>query len=135
MQGRQIALAGVALMVVAAGCSNASPGAAAGPGAGGADSADGGALICNVSAPTACPDPPPHYADVSGIIQARCVPCHDDSPDAAWPLQTYRQVADWADVVRDDLIRCTMPPADGGYTISEDERTAILTWIRCSYPQ
>jgi uncharacterized membrane protein len=131
MHGRPFALAGAAtLMVAAASCSNTAPRAAADAGAAGS-----AALVCNVSAPTVCPDPPPHYGDVSGILQARCVPCHDDTPDAAWPLQTYEQVAEWADVVRDDLIRCTMPPADGGITIAEDERTAILTWIRCSYPE
>lgn len=82
-----------------------------------------------------CPDPPPHYADVGGIFRDRCVPCHDDQPDAAWPLQTYRQIADWQDVIVDDLIRCTMPPADGGVTMTEEERLAMLTWLHCGYQE
>jgi hypothetical protein len=28
-----------------------------------------------------------------------------------------------------------MPPADGGTSMSDDERLAILNWIRCGFPE
>jgi uncharacterized membrane protein len=103
---------------------------------GGSDVAgDGGALVCTVEAPTACPDPAPTFADVQPIIQSRCTPCHNGvDPDGPWPLVTYRHVADWADVVRDEVLTCAMPPEDGGIPMTDEDRTAILTWIRCGYP-
>jgi hypothetical protein len=93
---------------------------------------DAAARVCSVEAPTSCPDPSPHYGDVAPIINQRCVePCHSGLPGGPWPLTDYAHVADWADVVRDDLILCLMPPADGGISMSEEEKLAILTWIRC----
>jgi hypothetical protein len=95
---------------------------------------DAEALVCSVDAPTSCPDPAPRYADVAPIIDQRCVqPCHSGLPEGPWPLTDYQHVADWADVVRTDLILCVMPPADGGTSISDEERGAILTWIRCGF--
>jgi uncharacterized membrane protein len=112
-----------------------------GCGKSGALDTDGGAVdatafVCSVSAPTACPDPSPHYADVAPIINQRCVePCHSGLPEGPWPLTDYEHVADWADVVRTDLIGCLMPPADGGVSMADEERLAILTWIRCGFPE
>ena len=94
-------------------------------------SEDAAAAVCTPVPPIACPDPPPHFADVDPIIQNRCAACHNDQPDAAWPLQTYEEVAQWADVVKGDLLRCTMPPADGGISMTEDERQAVLAWTSC----
>src|SRR4051812_40856328 len=97
---------------------------------------DASAVLCSVEAPTACPDPSPHYADIAPIINQRCAePCHSGVPEGPWPLTDYPHVADWADVVRTDLILCLMPPADGGVSMSDDERLAILTWIRCGFPE
>ena len=135
-QPPRVGLAGaLAAALVFAACSSGTPGAVADAGVASEDPADAGAFVCTPIPPPACADPPPRYSDVQGIIQMRCVPCHDSEPDAAWPLQTYRQVADWEDVIRDDLVRCTMPPADGGISMSEDERVALLTWILCGYHQ
>ncbi|HVY38604.1 MAG TPA: hypothetical protein VHM31_11735 [Polyangia bacterium] len=99
---------------------------------------DGGGkpLICSVTAPTSCPDPAPRYADVAPIISQRCaMPCHSGVPNGPWPLTDYEHVADWADTVRADLLDCSMPPADGGVPITADDRTAVLTWIRCGAPE
>jgi hypothetical protein len=93
---------------------------------------DGAAVYaCTITAPTACPDPPPHYPDVQPIIQRACVPCHQGLPGGNWPLLQYSHVADWQDVIRAMLLDCSMPPPDAGVPMSDDERTAILTWIRC----
>jgi hypothetical protein len=93
------------------------------------------ALTCGVMAPTACPDPPVRYPDVEPIFRTRCVICHNNNVDGPWALTDYQDIADWQDIIRGDLIDCSMPPLDGGVTMSRDERMAILTWIRCALPQ
>jgi cytochrome c5 len=90
---------------------------------------------CSVQAPTVCPDPPPHYAEVAPIFDARCNSCHSDQSDGPWPLTDYQKIADWFDIVRSSVINCSMPPADAGVGITNDERLAILTWIRCGLPE
>ncbi len=94
---------------------------------------DGSAVFpCMVTAPTACPDPVPHYPDVEPIIRQRCVVCHAENSER-WPLTTYKHVADWYDTIRGDLLSCTMPPPAAAIPITPEERLAILTWIRCGY--
>jgi hypothetical protein len=112
--------------IVAAGC---------GPSAqtDGGVTTDGGAIVCTVEAPTVCPDPPPHYPDIQPIIQRACVPCHQGLPGGNWPLLQYSHVADWQDIIRAQMLACTMPPPDAGVPISDEEREAILTWIRCGF--
>jgi hypothetical protein len=70
------------------------------------------------------------------ILAERCVICHDGSTaNGPWPLSDYESVASWYDHVRDEVLHCTMPPADAGVPISDDERVQILTWIRCGFRQ
>jgi hypothetical protein len=96
-------------------------------------STDAAPLVCTVKAPTACPDPPPHYPDVQPIIERTCVPCHQGLPGGNWPLLQYSHVADWQDVIRAYVVSCMMPPPDAGVPMSDGEREAILTWILCGY--
>lgn len=91
--------------------------------------------VCDVTAPTECPAPAPVYADVQPIFQGKCVSCHFSASEGPWPLNSYRHVADWWDVIRDDLLACSMPPRDSNVTLSDEERQLILTWIRCGYPE
>jgi uncharacterized membrane protein len=86
---------------------------------------------CNVTAPTACADPAPTFADVKPIFSERCVTCHNGEPGGPWPLTEYEHVADWAQEIRGQVLACTMPPADAGSTITTEEREKILAWIRC----
>jgi hypothetical protein len=89
-----------------------------------------------VEAPTACPDPPPRFADVAPIFGSRCVtPCHNGAPNGPWPLVRYEHISDWQDDVRAHLLGCTMPPLDAGIPITAEEKTLILTWILCGLPQ
>lgn len=90
---------------------------------------------CPIPAPTACPTPAPRYADVAPIFERRCVVCHAGAPGGPWSLANYGHVADWQDTIRPNVRDCTMPPSDAGIPISREERTAILTWIRCGLPQ
>jgi hypothetical protein len=93
-------------------------------------------LTCNAVAPTACAvEPPPRYGQIAGIVHERCVSsCHDGlDPLGPWPLTAYDDVADWNDIIRDELVACTMPPPDSGRTIPDDERQALLMWLRCGF--
>ena len=83
---------------------------------------------CTVTAPTECPDPAP-------IIGKFCAsPCHYGAPAGPWPLTDYDHVADWQDVVRDQVLTCVMPPPEERSDITDGDRLAILTWIRCGAP-
>lgn len=110
-------------------------------GSGGSDSPDGGAADaatrppdCTVEAPTACPTPAVKYGDIAPIIQTHCVTCHNGNGQE-WPLTTYTHVADWTSEVRAAVLDCSMPPPDAGTVISDEERLAILTWVRCGVPK
>jgi hypothetical protein len=92
---------------------------------------DAGALLCAVEPPTICPDPAPRFADVQPILQERCVVCHSGLPGGPWPLLQYSHVADWQDVIRGQMLDCSMPPPDAGVRMEATERVAILTWILC----
>jgi hypothetical protein len=92
-------------------------------------------LTCSVTAPTSCPDPAPRYADIAPIVSRRCVACHWGAIDGPWPLLTYTSIVDWEDLVRGSLLDCSMPPLDSGVVMADEERVAILTWLRCGHPR
>jgi hypothetical protein len=107
------------------------------------DGADSGAPVegeplapvdCDVTAPTACSDPPLRYADVEPIFADRCTGCHNGS-DGRWPLTTYQHVADWYAEIRGQMLSCTMPPLGSGVAMTLEERERILLWIRCGFPR
>lgn len=97
--------------------------------------ADGAEFACTVQAPTVCPEPMPHWPDVQPIFQTNCVLCHYGAVGGPWPLILYEHVRDWQDLVRDMVLDCSMPPADAGFTMSNEDRTRILEWILCGYPE
>ena len=39
------------------------------------------------------------------------------------------------DVIRDELLTCSMPPADSNDALPPEERDTILVWIRCGFPE
>ena len=95
---------------------------------------DGGMLAaCPELAPPVCPDPPARYADVQPIIEQRCVVCHYGAAGGPWPLNTYKDIADWWDVILDDLIRCTMPPPETPSGLTAEERQAFAVWLACGF--
>lgn len=103
--------------------------------AGDASQRDAMAMVpCTAVAPTSCPSPAPRYADVAKVIERRCAGCHSALWTGPWPLDTYQHVADWQDDIRSHLLTCSMPPADGGGPLPDDESTLLLTWIRCGLP-
>lgn len=92
-------------------------------------------VVCSVTAPAECVDPRPTYADIAPIFSRRCTSCHSETSDGPWPLTSYREVAAWWDVVRDDLIACSMPPQGSGVVMSSEERDEVLMWLRCGFPE
>jgi hypothetical protein len=85
---------------------------------------------CGDPAPT-CPSPKPSYAsDVVPILEAKCNNCHVGEP-GPWPLTDYQSVVDWRIQIIQDIEGCTMPPLDGGTTLSANERHTVLGWLVC----
>ena len=91
--------------------------------------------VCAPIAPTECLESAPHYPDVAPIFARRCASCHTGIGDAPWPLDNYEHVVDWASFIRDELLRCSMPPSDSDVSMKPDERDEILVWLRCGYPK
>ncbi len=92
--------------------------------------------VCKVVTPTDCAEPVPTYTtDVAQIFECRCVTCHSGEENGPWPLTSYQHASDWWDVVRDELARCAMPPPDSGVEMTTEERTTVLKWVRCGFPE
>jgi hypothetical protein len=89
---------------------------------------------CEAQAPLECPDPSPHWGDVSPIFMRRCVSCHNGKGEE-WPLNQYEHVADWYGEIRAQMLACTMPPVTAGIDMPVAERQTILSWIRCGFPK
>ena len=104
--------AGIALLVLLAACSDDKP-------------------ECK-PLPSECQEPGPSYAnDVAPIIAARCAMCHNGEPGMEWSLAEYDDVYDWRGTITIQLRNCSMPPADSGYTLPENERETINAWLIC----
>ncbi len=80
---------------------------------------------------TTCAEPAPHYADIAGILDRSCNPCHTGVGNAPWALTDYDHVSAWSGSIQQDLSACTMPPLDGGIAMTATERLEILTWVEC----
>ena len=82
---------------------------------------------------TSCVAPGPSFStDVMPIIDRRCNNCHAEGTDGGpWPLGQYADIFAWRNAIEDDLLRCTMPPADGGTSLPDAERAVLMAWIVC----
>ncbi|MGC4093905.1 MAG: hypothetical protein QM756_39570 [Polyangiaceae bacterium] len=115
-------VAGTTLLLTGYGCSPSDP--------------DPEPMACTVMDPTECPTPAPTYTnDVAPIIAAHCTRCHTGIGKEPWPLGKYEDVVDWEQLIRADILDCSMPPPDSGEHVTNDERLTILTWIRCGTPE
>jgi uncharacterized membrane protein len=88
---------------------------------------------CDVKAVAECPSPAPTYVDVKPLFDTHCNVCHGVR-DEIWPLDNYDDVSAWQLDIRGELLECTMPPADAGTGMTLEEKTQIITWIRCGLP-
>jgi cytochrome c5 len=90
---------------------------------------------CAVPAPTECPDPPPNFHDVEPVFEQYCNACHTvDDPQGPWPFDTYSHIVAWRAEVRDEVLNCTMPPAEGA-PLPPDQRQLLMEWIFCGMPK
>jgi hypothetical protein len=92
-------------------------------------------LVCDITAPTVCPEPAPTFEVIAPIIDTTCVPCHFGAPDGPWPLDSYEHVTDWRDTIRSAMLDCSMPPPEENIAMRDEERVLILEWIRCGMPR
>jgi hypothetical protein len=93
------------------------------------------ASCTDVDASSTCPSDAVTFAAVQPILARSCLPaCHDNSPDAAWPLTDFDDVQAWTTFIAQDLLGCTMPPAASAYPMSREDRETILDWIACDAP-
>jgi len=90
---------------------------------------------CSVTAPSECSEPELRYSNVAPIFEKHCSVCHSGVVGGPWPLDRYPDIADWADIVRDELVRCSMPPPGPASTLSNQDRLQILNWLRCGLPE
>lgn len=86
---------------------------------------------CSAPAPSECLEPDLRYADVAPTFERHCAACHTGMGDEPWPLDSYENVADWADLLRDELSGCSMPPPDSNNPLPNRDRVRILNWLRC----
>jgi cytochrome c5 len=86
---------------------------------------------CSSTAPSVCLEPELRYANVALIFERHCAICHTGVGREPWPLDRYENVADWADLVRDELVRCSMPPPGSSSPLGNRDRARILNWLRC----
>ncbi len=86
-------------------------------------------------APETCANPARRYADVKPLFDAHCVTCHQGQLGGPWSLRSHTDITDWAGEVRDDIADCSMPPADAGTVMSNEDRAVILDWLRCDAPE
>jgi len=86
---------------------------------------------CTVTAPTECPSPAVTYADVAPIFSTSCATCHTGKGKDPWSLSDYDSVADWQELVRAEVLNCTMPPKGSGVHVSNEDRQKLLAWVRC----
>lgn len=122
----------LAVLAVLAATACSDDGAERSPGPSGSMTAP---VVCEVTAPTACSDPPTTFADLKGIFEQRCAVCHSGDPMGSWPLIGYEHIASWAAEIRGQVLNCTMPPPDANSRIIVGERERILLWIRCGTPK
>jgi peroxiredoxin len=82
--------------------------------------------------------------DVARIVQKNCQECHRKGQIGPMSLMTYKNVAAWAESIREAVSERRMPPwfADEHYgkyrndrSLSEQERTTLLAWIEQGCPK
>lgn len=87
---------------------------------------------CPDDVPAGCPAVAPGFAaDVAPIIAGHCQKCHaPGGMAAAFPFQTYDQIAPLAGDINLQLQTCAMPPPPEP-RLSAVERQAMFGWILC----
>ncbi len=88
-------------------------------------------------------DPPTWSKDVAPLIHAKCTSCHTAGGHGPFALETYRDVARRGELVRQELLKRTMPPCLATTSFGEfcdspfsDEQLVMFQeWFRAGMPQ
>lgn len=81
---------------------------------------------------------------IARIVQRHCVSCHRSGSIAPFPLASYRDVAGWAETIREVVFDRRMPPWDANPehgvfsndpSLSEDEKRLISKWVENGAPE
>jgi hypothetical protein len=106
------------------------------PDAGEPPVADAGMEVCVVLDPPDCSAPVPTYSELLPVFTSSCVVCHNGADtNGPWALTSYQALSDWEDLVRSEILKCSMPPEDAGFSLTLEERKQIFAWIRCGRPK
>lgn len=93
---------------------------------------------------TAATDEVTYSAHIAQIFQDRCVECHRPGQIAPFPMQTYDDVAGWAETIKEVIEDQRMPPwhADpqhGTFSndarLSDEEKSLIFRWVKSGAPE
>jgi uncharacterized membrane protein len=93
-------------------------------------------VSCPNDLPSACPAPPPSFAnEIEPIFAQRCWGCHADGGVAVGirDLSTYDGIASHQTTVLSQFYSCKMPPSDAGQPTAA-ERQKMLAWLVCKAP-
>jgi len=83
-------------------------------------------------------------AEISRLLQARCMGCHQDGGAAPFALTSYEQARPWAVAIRDEVTQRTMPPwgAVRGFgdfrddpSLTQEEIEMIIDWVNGGAPE
>lgn len=78
------------------------------------------------------------HEHIQPILQAKCQTCHRAGEVGPMPLESYRDVTDYADMIEEVILDKRMPPWSGespfalenDYRLSETEIETMVAWIR-----
>jgi hypothetical protein len=101
---------------------------------------DAGLCVDPDASKSACAnDGGPNYERVKSILASACVPCHNEMTAAqdggTWPLTKYDDVFEWVPVIKESILNCSMPPADGGVPMHRRDRDLLVQWLLCDAPE
>ena len=95
---------------------------------------DGSATDCPDDLPESCPDPAPTWSgDVAPIVSRTCANCHDGAVQTP-VLDDLASVQANRGEVLSQIYGCVMPPVGSAYSLTDDERAALLGWLVCGAP-
>jgi hypothetical protein len=89
------------------------------------------------------PEPPTWSKDVAPIIHSQCSPCHTAGGHGPFPLETYRDVARRSELVRQELLKRSMPPVMatsdfGGFgeasRLTDEQLVMLQEWFQAGTP-
>ena len=85
-----------------------------------------------------------YYRDVSPVLDASCVGCHQEGHIAPFPLTTYAEVVPMAAAISASVSSGSMPPWQGDddcntysndFSLSEEDKALLIDWIDDGMPE